>query len=79
MKVKELKKKYKGYDITAFGKPFDIPTIPFTFMPKDKPFEECEIVDIKIEHKEYEQPLFNLNGKLKRTEHMKGKIQIYIK
>lgn len=47
MKVKELKKKYKDYDIIAFGKPFDTPTIPFTFMPKDKKYEDCEVADMK--------------------------------
>lgn len=36
MKVKELYKKYKDYNIVLFGKPLDKPTIPFTFLPNDR-------------------------------------------
>ena len=52
MKVKELKKKYKGYEIVMYGKPFEVPTIPFTFLPKDKKIDDSEIVDIRIKDKE---------------------------
>ncbi len=79
MKLKELYKKYRGYDIVVFGKGFDTPTIPFTMLPKDKPLMECEVADMRIEHKEYKQPVCNLDGSLKRVDNMKGKIEVVVR
>lgn len=55
MKVKEFLKKYKDYSIELFGRPLDQKTIPYTFLPKDKDLEECDVVDFEITEKEHIQ------------------------
>ena len=79
MKIKDLKKQYKNYDIIAFGKPLKEKTIPFTFMPRDKSFDDCEVMETKIETKDIKQPVFDLSGKYKRTDCYKGRIYVYVK
>lgn len=80
MKVKEFLKKYKDYSIELQGKPLDQRVIPYTFLPKDKPLNECEVVDYTIEEKEHEEHAFNFsNLKYKSTEIKKGYIRAYVR
>lgn len=78
MKVKEFLEKYKDYSIKLQGKPLDQKVIPYTFLPKDKPLNECEVVDYVIEEKEHEEHTFT-NLKYKTTEIKKGYIRVYVK
>ena len=80
MTFKELKKKYKGYDIIAFGKPLDKKTIPFTFLPKDKTLDECEVADFKVEEKE--QMIYGVSFKtMKQIKpyKIKGNVYCYVR
>ena len=80
MKVKEFLKKYKEYSIELQGKPLDQMVIPYTHLPKDKPLNECEVVDYTIEEKEHEEHRFSFNDlKHKSTEIKKGYIRAYVK
>lgn len=80
MKVKEFLKKYKDYSIELQGRPLDQMVIPYTFLPKDKPLNECEVVDYMIEEKEHEEHRFSFsNLKHKSTETKKGYIRAYVK
>lgn len=78
MKVKEFLKKYKDYSIELQGKPLDQMVIPYTFLPKNKPLNECEVVDYKIEEKEHKEHRFS-NLKYKSTEIKKGYIRAYVR
>lgn len=80
MTFKELKDKYKGYDIIAFGRPLKQQTIPFTFLPKDKKLEECEVIDYKVEDKEYIQ--YGVSFKTMKPikpKKIKGNVYCYVK
>ena len=80
MKVKEFLEKYKDYSIKLQGKPLDQMVIPYTFLPKDKPLNECEVIDYVIEEKEHEEHIFSFsNLKHKSTETKKGYIRAYVK
>lgn len=80
MKVKEFLKKYKDYSIELQGKPLDQMVTPYTFLPKDKPLNECEVIDYMIEEKEHEEHRFDFsNLKHKSTETKKGYIRAYVK
>ena len=79
MTVRELYNTYKDYDIEVYGRPLDTPTIPFTFLPQDKDFYDCEVMDMKVEEKEHENMVFSLNGNFKRKEIKRGYIQVYVK
>ena len=82
MKLKELYKHYKGYDIVVFGRPLKQKTIPFTLLPKGKPLMECEVVDFRVEEKEKEIPHFKLTDegiKHYKTEHIKGNVYVYVR
>lgn len=80
MKVKQFFKKYKEYSIELQGKPLDQMVIPYTFLPKDKLLNECEVVDYTIEEKEHEEHTISFsNLKCKSTKIKKGYIRAYIK
>lgn len=82
MKLKELYKKYKGYQIMVFGKPLKFKTTPFTCLPKGKPLMECEVADYKVEEKEQDIQEFKLTNegiKHHKTEHIKGDVYVYVK
>ncbi len=80
MKVKEFLKKYKDYSIELQGKPLSEMVIPYTFLPKDKPLNECEVVDYTIEEKQHEVKCFRFKDlKHYKTEIKKGHIRAYIK
>lgn len=80
MKFKDLKKEYKGYDIIAFGRPLSEPTIPFTFLPKDKPLDECDVVEMKKEDKEWIQTGVSFKTmKPLKPKKMKGHIYVYVR
>lgn len=80
MKVKEFLKKYKDYSIELQGKPLDQRVIPYTFLPKDKPLNECEVVDYKIEERKHKEHTFSFNNlKYKSTEIKKGYIRAYVR
>lgn len=79
MKVKELWKEYNGYSFELFGKSLKQPTIPYTFLPRDKQLGECEVVEFEVDEKEHEQHSFNLAGEYQRTEKVKGYVRAYIK
>lgn len=76
MTYKELKAKYKGYDVIAFGKPLDTPTIPFTHLPKDKPLDECEVVEFKADDKKFIQTGVSFKD-LKPLKPIKKKGHVY--
>lgn len=80
MKVKELKKQYKGYDIVLFGRPLSQPTIPFTLLPKGKEIDEMEVVETNIIEKEFTQ--YGVSFKTMKPikpKQMKGTINVYVK
>ena len=80
MKFKEFKKKYKGYSIVVFGKPLDTPTIPFTLLPKDKPLDDCEVVEHKVVDKEFVQYGVSFRTmKPIKPKTMKGHVMVYVK
>lgn len=80
MKVKEFLKKYKDYSIELQGKPLDQKVIPYTFLPKDKPLDECDVIDYTIEDKEHKEHVFGFNTlKCKSTAIKKGYIRAYVK
>ena len=80
MKVKELYKKYNGYSIELYGRPLEQKTIPFTFLPLDrKELMNMEVIELEVEEKEHEQHRFDLNGKYRLTEIVKGYVRAYIK
>ena len=55
MTVRELKNRYKRYDVILFGKPLGQPTIPFTFLPKDKSINDMEVIEFKVIEKPFTQ------------------------
>ena len=79
MTVKELYKKYNGYDIVLFGRPLEKPTIPFSFLPFDKKELNNMIVkDYKVKEKPFDSPVFSFKDlKYKKTEHYKGTVSAY--
>ena len=79
MKLRDIYRIYKGYQITLFGRPLDEPTIPFTFLPKNKDRMDCDVVDYKVIRKERDIPHFDLSGKYKFSEHTLGDVYVYIK
>ena len=80
MKYKKLKKQYKDYSIEVYGKPLDKPTIPFTFLPKDKSLDECEVVDYKVEEREFVQYGVSFQTmKPIKPKQMKGYVRVYVK
>ena len=80
MKFKEFKKGYKDYSIEVYGKPLANPTIPFTFLPKDKPLDECEVVEYKVIKKEFFQYGVSFRTmKPIKPKTMKGHVRVYVK
>ena len=80
MKYKELKKEYRNYSIEVYGRPLATPTIPFTMLPKDKPLDECEVVDYKIIEKEFIQTGVSFKTmKPIKPKKMKGYVRVYVK
>ena len=82
MKLKELYKHYKGYNIIVFGRPLEQETIPFTFLPRDKELMDCEVMDFRVEEKEKDIPHFKLTNegiKHYKTEHIQGNVYVYVK
>ena len=79
MKVKDLYKKYKDYNIQLFGKPLDRETIPFSFLPFDrKELMNMEVMDIKVEEKPFDSPRFGFPDlKFKGNDHYKGHVLAY--
>ena len=78
MTVKELYKKYKGFNIELFGKPLEKQTIPFSFLPFDKKeLNEMVVKDIKIKEQPFDAPRFDINLKHKCTDHYKGTVLAY--
>lgn len=80
MTFKQLRIKYKNYNVLAFGKPLNESTIPFTCLPKGKKLDDCEVVDYKIVDKEFDS--ITINGKtlkVKTIEKMKGHVLVYVK
>lgn len=88
MKVKELRKKYKGYKIIEMGYP---DSIPFTMLPKEcqglygkelaKVIDELEVKGYKV----YEHPHTDINithlilgGKKRPNPSYKGTVEIYL-
>lgn len=80
MKFKELREKYKNYNVVAFGRPLKQQTIPFTMLPKDKQLDDCEVVEIKKVDKEYFETSveFKTMKKIKQ-EKKNGHIYVYVK
>lgn len=80
MVLKELYKVYKDYNIVVFGRPLNQKTIPFTFLPKDKELMDCEVVEKKIEEKEYiERGVKFATMKPTKPIKRKGTIYVYVK
>lgn len=79
-KYKDLRKEYKDYSVEAFGRPLEEPTIPFTLLPKDKPLDECEVVDYKVIEKEFTQ--YGVSFKTMKPikpKKMKGYVRVYVR
>lgn len=80
MKVKEFLIKYKDYSIELQGRPLDQLVIPYTHLPKDKPLNDCEVVDYSIEEKEHVVVAVSFKDlKTKKTTTKKGYVRAYIK
>lgn len=78
MTIKELYKKYKGFNIELFGKPLEKQTIPFSFLPFDKKeLNEMVVKDIKIKEQPFDAPRFDINLKRKCIDHYKGTVLAY--
>lgn len=80
MIYKDFRKKYKDYSIEAFGRPLDKPTIPFTLLPKDKPLDDCEVVDYKVIEKEH--IVYGVSFKTMKPikpKKMKGHVRVYVR
>ena len=79
MKVKELYRKYKSYDILLFGKPLDKQTTPFSCLPTNmKQLNEYIVKDIKIKDEEVEVLNFDISMKFKGSQKYKGTIYAYV-
>ena len=79
-KYNEFKKEYKDYDIEVYGRPLDKPTIPFTMLPKDKPLDECEVVDFKVIEKIHTN--YGVSFKTMKPikpENKRGYVRVYVK
>ena len=80
MTFKEIKNKYKDYNIVVFGRPLKEQTIPFTFLPKDKKLDDCEIIEMKKIDKEFIQTGVSFKTmKPTKSELKKGHIYVYVK
>ena len=81
MTYKELKKKYKGYEIIAFGVPLkDMHhCTPFTRLPKDKKLEDCEVVEYRVEEKERIQHGWHFPTMEHYTTKVKGDVYVYVR
>lgn len=80
MKLKELYKKYGEYNIVVFGKPLKQKTIPFTFLPQDKPLMECEVIELQKKEKPYiEYGVSFTTMKSTKPIERKGHIYVYVK
>ena len=79
MKLKDIYKKYKGYSFEVFGRPLSQPTIPFTLLPKVDDINECEVIELEVKKDKHIQYRFDLNGKLKGKEEIKGYVRAVIK
>jgi len=81
MKVKELYKKYeKDYTILLFGdKTLKYNSTPFTCLPKDKPLDECEVVEMKIEDEEVEVTELSSKLQYKGKQKYKGTLYALVK
>lgn len=79
MTVKELYKRYKGYNIVLFGKPLEKPTTPFTYLPlNQKELYDMVVKDYKVKEKPFDSPVFSFKDlKYKKTEHYKGTVSAY--
>lgn len=78
MTVKQLYRKYKGYDIMIFGVPLDKPSTPFTRLPKDKKLDDCIVKDIKIDTTKVKAQCFGLNLDYKGIKEYKGTVYVYV-
>lgn len=80
MKVKELYKKYKNYNIRLYGRPLDKPTIPFSYLPMSKAeMMEMEVVDMKVIEKEETITGVHFKNMEKFTTKIKGSVDAYIR
>jgi hypothetical protein len=79
MKVKEFMEKYKDYSIELVGRPLSQNAIPYTFLPRDKELDECEVVEYETKEKEFVQHCYNLESQTWRKENKKGYVRAYIK
>lgn len=82
MKLKQLYKQYKEYNIIVFGVPLEqmYHCTPFTRLPKDKDLMECEVVEFKKEDKPYiEQGIHFATMKPTKPIKKKGHIYVYVK
>lgn len=79
MTVKELYKKYNGYDIVLFGRPLKKKTIPFAFLPiNQKELYSMVVKDYKVKEKPFDCTVFDFEDlKHKRIEHYKGSVYAY--
>lgn len=80
MKVKDLFKKYKDYSFEVYGRPLNQKTIPYTLLPRDKKLEDCDVIEMVIEDKEFTTigVSFKTMKPLKPTKY-KGRIRVYVK
>lgn len=76
MTVKELFKKYKGYNIMVFGRPLKEQTTPYTFLPHGAELESCLVKDMEVKEGKEEYYEFGFNGLLKK-KYYKGVVKAY--
>lgn len=82
MKLKEMYRQYKEYNIVVFGVPLEQMQhcTPFTRLPKDKPLMECEVVEYQKEEKPYiEKGIKFATMKPTKPIERKGHIYVYVK
>lgn len=77
--VKELYKKYKGYNIMLFGVSLKKPSTPFTRLPKNKKLDDCIVQELKVEEEKVESLSFSLDLKYKGKAEYKGTVCAYVK
>ena len=79
MTFKKLKERFKFYEFEVQGKPLEEKVIPYTFLPKGKSLEQCEVVDYEVIDKETTVKVFGSNFKYKGNYVSKGIVRVYVK
>ena len=79
MLFKDFKKRYKNYELEVQGKPLYELVIPYSYLPKNKDLNKCEVIDYEIIPRQSTIRVFDCNMKYKGKYRTKGIIRVYVK